>query len=171
MDKIIHACLDVRLSPEQEAESLRLAAQINPANAPRNPFEAAVNSRKLWRPGTTLTVSFIEGEPIVQTQVEHYAHVWEEYANIYFKFVHSDTADIRIAFHKGDGSWSTIGTDARLVEQAEPTMNYGWLTPDTHDDEYRRVVLHEFGHALGLIHEHQNPANGIPWDINKAYTY
>jgi len=22
------------------------------------------------------------------------------------------------------------------------------------------TVLHEFGHALGLIHEHQNPASG-----------
>ncbi len=26
------------------------------------------------------------------------------------------------------------------------------------------VVLHEFGHALGLIHEHQSPASGIRWN-------
>jgi serralysin len=26
------------------------------------------------------------------------------------------------------------------------------------------VVLHEFGHALGLIHEHQNPKGSIPWN-------
>ncbi len=32
-----------------------------------------------------------------------------------------------------------------------------WLTPESSDDEIRRVVSHEFGHALGLIHEHQNP--------------
>ena len=25
-------------------------------------------------------------------------------------------------------------------------------------------MLHEFGHALGLIHEHQNPEQGINWD-------
>ena len=43
-------------------------------------------------------------------------------------------------------------------------MNYGWLTPDSDDDELRRVVLHEFGHALGLIHEHQNPEGGIEWN-------
>ena len=30
--------------------------------------------------------------------------------------------------------------------------------------ETRRVVLHEFGHALGLIHEHQNPENAIVWN-------
>jgi len=26
------------------------------------------------------------------------------------------------------------------------------------------VVLHEFGHAMGLIHEHQNPVAGIHWN-------
>jgi hypothetical protein len=25
-------------------------------------------------------------------------------------------------------------------------------------------VLHEFGHALGLVHEHQHPAGGIQWN-------
>jgi hypothetical protein len=43
-------------------------------------------------------------------------------------------------------------------------MNYGWLTPDSADDVLNRVVLHEFGHALGLIHEHQNPQGGIQWN-------
>jgi hypothetical protein len=31
-------------------------------------------------------------------------------------------------------------------------------------------VLHEFGHALGLIHEHQSPASGIPWNRDAVYT-
>ena len=35
-------------------------------------------------------------------------------------------------------------------------MNLGW------QDE--GVVLHEFGHAIGLVHEHQNPAGGIEWN-------
>jgi serralysin len=38
------------------------------------------------------------------------------------------------------------------------------LTPDSTDDSLRRVVLHEFGHALGFIHEHQNPLNSIEWN-------
>jgi hypothetical protein len=48
-------------------------------------------------------------------------------------------------------------------------MNYGWLTPDSPDSELRRVVLHEFGHALGLIHEHQNPNDPIPWNKPAVY--
>ena len=43
-------------------------------------------------------------------------------------------------------------------------MNYGWLTDESTDDQVRRVVLHEFGHALGLIHEHQNPNRAIQWN-------
>jgi hypothetical protein len=50
-------------------------------------------------------------------------------------------------------------------------MNYGWLELDSSDDEVRRVVLHEFGHALGCIHEHQNPAGGIKWNKNVVYAY
>jgi hypothetical protein len=30
-------------------------------------------------------------------------------------------------------------------------------------------VLHEFGHALGLIHEHQNPVGGIQWNKPAVY--
>ena len=26
------------------------------------------------------------------------------------------------------------------------------------------MILHEFGHALGLIHEHQNPIQAIDWN-------
>jgi hypothetical protein len=30
-------------------------------------------------------------------------------------------------------------------------------------------VIHEFGHALGCIHEHQNPTTDIPWDHEAVY--
>jgi hypothetical protein len=50
-------------------------------------------------------------------------------------------------------------------------MNFGWLTKTTADSEYSRVVVHEFGHALGCIHEHQNPNTNIPWDKDAVYKY
>jgi hypothetical protein len=34
-----------------------------------------------------------------------------------------------------------------------------------------RSILHEFGHALGMVHEHQSPKCGILWDEEKAYNY
>jgi serralysin len=72
--------------------------------------------------------------------------------------------DIRIAFEQGNGSWSYLGTMCRDIDKPKPTMNYGWLTPSSDEAELRRVVLHEFGHAIGLIHEHQNPKGGIKWN-------
>jgi len=50
-------------------------------------------------------------------------------------------------------------------------MNLGWLTAETPEIEYRRVVLHEFGHALGLLHEHLSPTADIPWDEAKVISY
>ena len=37
------------------------------------------------------------------------------------------------------------------------------------DEEFSRTTKHEFGHALGLIHEHQNPAGGIHWNKEVVY--
>ena len=43
-------------------------------------------------------------------------------------------------------------------------MNFGWIDANSSEEDLRSVVLHEFGHALGLIHEHQNPIAGIHWN-------
>ncbi len=50
-------------------------------------------------------------------------------------------------------------------------MNFGWLTKATLNDEYSRVVTHEFGHSIGCIHEHQNPSTNIPWNKDAVYKY
>jgi hypothetical protein len=47
-------------------------------------------------------------------------------------------------------------------------MNYGWLDENSTEEEIRRVVLHEFGHALGLVHEHQNPEGCMKWNYTQV---
>jgi hypothetical protein len=39
------------------------------------------------------------------------------------------------------------------------------------ESEFQRLILHEFGHALGLIHEHQRPRRPIQWDKSALYAY
>jgi hypothetical protein len=62
-------------------------------------------------------------------------------------------ADIKIDFDPIGGAWSYIGTDTLEEDKGKPTMNFGWFDVPT--------VLHEFCHALGMVHEHSNP-NGKP---------
>lgn len=50
-------------------------------------------------------------------------------------------------------------------------MNFGWFDDNTPDDEFSRTIIHEFGHALGCVHEHQSPAAAIPWNRDAVYYY
>ncbi|MBK8444383.1 MAG: hypothetical protein IPL35_13645 [Sphingobacteriales bacterium] len=84
----------------------------------------------------------------------------------FLKFGNFAQSDIRISFKADRGSWSHIGKNATYISQNNPTMNFGWLKDNTDIVEINRVVLHEFGHALGLVHEHQSPVANINW--NKA---
>ncbi len=77
-----------------------------------------------------------------------------------FVFVPSG-GEVRIGFDPYGGCWSLVGTDC-IKSNERTTMNFGWLDAAT--------IVHEFCHALGMIHEHQNPKNNpIKW--NKPVVY
>jgi hypothetical protein len=126
--------------------------------------KGAVLNAARWVAGSSITVRFLSGDLALQQRVRKVAEEWTKLANLTLDFRNYGPTDIRVAFIPGDGSWSYLGTMCRGIQEPQPTMNYGWLTPDSPDDELRRVVLHEFGHALGMIHEHQNPKGGIEWN-------
>jgi len=127
---------------------------------------AVVNTKK-WPTNTILKCKFLDGSPKMRKKVETVAHKWEQYENVKFKFVSAGAAEIRISFRADPGSWSAVGQDAlnsSYFPLHQPTMNYGWLRDGTDGQEYSRVVLHEFGHALGCIHEHQSPSFDRVWN-------
>jgi serralysin len=127
---------------------------------------AALLDEFKWQLGTVVRARFVEGDAELRERVQAVAQEWTgpQMANATLQFTNSDDADIRIGFQQGQGSWSYIGTACQEIGVSELTMNYGWLTSDSPDHEVRSVVLHEFGHALGLIHEHQNPQRPISWN-------
>lgn len=130
---------------------------------------AALLKGARWDNGSNITIRFLGGTPALQKRVRDTALEWTKLANLNFDFRNGGPTDIRIAFAPGKGSWSYLGTMCRRIPEPQPTMNYGWLVDASPEEEVRRVVLHEFGHAVGLIHEHQNPKGGIKWN-RKAVT-
>ena len=96
---------------------------------------------------------------------------WTKYANLKFKLISEGEAELRIGFHKNEGSWSYIGTDCLSIPKDQPTINLGPLTATTPSRELRAVVIHEFGHALGLAASQQSPVAVIPWNKKAAYEY
>jgi serralysin len=136
----------------------------SPAADTQKHYKAAILKNSRWQPGDKITIRFLDGDPALQQRVQKVALEWTKIANLNFEFVDQAPTDIRISFTPGNGSWSYIGTVCQTIPEPQPTMNYGWLTADSDDAELRRVVLHEFGHAIGLIHEHQNPKGGIHWN-------
>ena len=85
---------------------------------------------------------------------------WEKHANVTFEQSASPNAAlIRIAFDDSDCCWSFVGLDVKKAVPSQPTMNLAWISKAETNitDTERGVILHEFGHTLGLGHEHQSP--------------
>jgi hypothetical protein len=128
-----------------------------------------------WASGEEITVSFLDGDPALQQRVQRVAKEWvskdaagNPMANLKLSF-RNDTneTDIRISF-RYRGSWSLVGNTCRNnTNTSMPTMNYGWLTPTSSEESLRRVVLHEFGHAMAMHHEHVNPDPNSPIKWNR----
>lgn len=90
--------------------------------------------------------------------------------------VNPEDSDVRITFRKDEGAYSNIGIDSLHVPIKTPTMNLGWL--DDQDDwdfseakNTGAVVVHEFGHMLGLIHEHSRSKSDTHIEWNKQLVY
>jgi len=155
----------------QQVNSIQKVGTLS-ASDPVTVARMAVIDLKKWDNGRTLRCRFLDGDDFQQGKVKDKADIWREYANIAFSFVTDPDAEIRISFQADAGSWSGVGTDCLNTDyfpQYQPTMNFGWLRDDTADEEYERVAVHEFGHALGCIHEHQSPNENLQWNVDAVY--
>ncbi|MEU3885873.1 M12 family metallopeptidase [Streptomyces sp. NPDC029041] len=166
-------------APTREEEATALFCAQPPVTEPilrpdlsPDRLSAILVGRAKWVNGTVLRYCFLNeadgasGEQL--DEVRRAVRDWKDIGiGLEFREVdHPSEAEIRIGFRRGDGSWSYVGRDALGISSRERTMNFGWDLTSPHG---KATARHEFGHALGFAHEHQNPFAGIEWDEERVY--
>ncbi len=139
--------------------------------------EYVVADLQKWLPGQTLRVAFLGGDKPLYEKIEDALTEIEDACNLKFDLKHGDEyrtwsegdtefqAEIRVSFDKA-GYFSLVGTDSTNRKIGRPTSRVGgrpyqcslnlggfdFQLPVT----WRGTTLHEFMHAIGFHHAHQN---------------
>ncbi len=133
----------------------------NHQESSNNPIEITSKSSvydksKTWTNLSQLNVLFVGGSDKDIEKVTKVASTWTKYANLTFNFYRSfelspEKADIRVELRNVEcnhQNYSRVGTDSKVTTQKNTLC---LSSKSTH------TILHEFGHALGLRHEHIHP--------------
>ena len=141
-------------------------------------LEFVISDLARWTPGSTVRVAFLDGDSDLHAKVAEATRQIADASNLlldfgldaatgeYRRWTESDTAhaaEIRVSFDMG-GYWSLVGTDSndRTIGHGpiggaphQRSLNLGgfaaFLPPD-----WEGTARHEFLHALGFHHTHQN---------------
>lgn len=159
-------CKLMRLPENMQVAAAMTAIDINPANRPRtnhlpegvsaeimSPERLSLFTQKRWPAAVDLGVWFNTGNTSMKSKLLQYMNNWGKYGNIRFREVTLNNAQIRVGF-ENSGYWSYLGTDCLHIPSNQITMNFQGWSMGMPDSEWKRVVQHEAGHALGLPHEH-----------------
>ncbi len=138
-----------------------------------SPIQAAVLVKnKMWPQNTTLNVIFLDGSIKQINLVKKWAPLWIKNTTLKLHFYNNDTkapliSHIRVSFKANTGS--ALGNHGDYLSRTA-TLQLAALNPELLSTNYlKRLILHEFGHALGFEHEYRNPH--WPYGLNAINTH
>lgn len=172
--------INVMLPRHLRYKAVLAAISERPDNAPFPDIALAlaVARNRVWANGKELRIRFLDAHNYSTynasgawriSAVMESANEWTRHANLTFVKSTADDAEIRVTFG-GRGCWSYIGVEATTIAQNQATLNLEVMSGQNPRD-FRKYVLHEFGHAIGCVHEHQTPVAGIPWNRERVYEF
>ena len=187
MSGTLYACLTKDLLHN------RVVAKHKEVNSDIHVVRAAFQKSVIWPANSVINIAFCQGQVLLpdsdtkidanfsQDKADWVRQTIEKYyvpflATIKLVWdVSVDESDVRISFIEEAGAFSVLGTQALTIPKDTITMNLGWLDRDNSNTDKATltgtgvVVVHEFGHMLGMIHEHQR--GDIPLQWNKPVVY
>jgi hypothetical protein len=142
---------------------------------------AAFQKNALWPQNADIKIHFMRDSNYTEKRAKWTETVISKYiepiVNLKFHWdVSQNDSNVRISFDKSKGAFSYVGNQAESISKDQITMNLGWTDQDPESSDAAKgvsgtgvVVVHEFGHLLGMIHEHQR--GDAPFHWNKAVVY
>ena len=160
------------MTSEEKEQWICTALDVEGGIRPGSPIKpvmrgVAANDLR-WPQGKNLKVYFFQGTTDMHNKFMEIAKMWlppGEVSLTLGQTTNISESHIRVTFdpNSKDGTyWSLIGTQS-ISESSknQPTLNVSEVRPD--------MVLHEFGHALGLVHEQAHKDANIQWNKDEVY--
>jgi hypothetical protein len=173
----IKTCFATAPSPSQliqmNAQTTGNKVQASSGNIKK--LQAAFLKGVKWPDNSTIKIAFVKDQNYTEANAKWTQETVEKYLvpliNLKFQWgVPIQGSHIRITFNPRGGAWSYLGTQNLSIPVVKETMNLGWLDmPGEKGTGLGTVVIHEFGHMLGMIHEHSRADADLPWNCEAVY--
>lgn len=142
-----------------------------PQRKPEPLIEAVSDRNYVWDKKILNVYFWEKDEWGVFNKILQVASEWTPHSGIKFTRVYNrNESDIRVSL-KTQGFWSYIGSYAEKISKDKITLSLDRIYLPQNESRFRNVILHEFGHALGLIHELQHPELKIPWKKKELFKF